>query len=95
MEHPGAPDEWFIQNEMFVRRHDIVRKPEYVAEIDEFKLHNGKQFLLGHLRFHKFNKTQLKDLPARWSLFRSCVTAPIFVYAMEGGEQKFTKFIRR
>jgi hypothetical protein len=85
--------EWHVIQKWFVARHDIVRKPEYVAEIDEYRLPNGKQLLLGHLRFHAFNKTTFKQLLKEWSVVRSLTEAPIFVYAMEGDPIKFEKFI--
>jgi hypothetical protein len=100
MEHTGLQrsftPEWHVVQKWFVARHDLVRKPEYVCELDEYRLPNGRQLLLGHLRFHTFNKTTFRQFLKEWSVIRSIVTAPIFVYAMEGDDVvKTEKFISR
>jgi hypothetical protein len=99
MDHTGSPvsfePEWHVVQKWFVARHDLVRKPEYVCELDEYRLPNGQQLLLGHLRFHKFNKATYRSFLKEWSIIRSIVTAPIFVYAMEGAVTKTEKFISR
>lgn len=66
-------------------RHRIIDRPDYLAEIDEYRRPDGAQFLLAHVRVFVWTKDALKSMISDWKLFRQIVKAPLFVTAEEEG----------
>jgi hypothetical protein len=77
----------------FVQRHDVLVRPEYWLEIDEYK-RGEEQFLLAHFRFAHCSPSVFKRALKEWHLFRQCVTAPLFCIG-EKDDDLFLHFVSR
>lgn len=77
----------------FVQRHDVLTRPEYWLEIDEYR-RGDDQFLLAHFRFAKWSPSIFKRALAEWQLFRQHVKAPLFCIG-EKDDDTFLHFVTR
>jgi hypothetical protein len=72
--------------------HEVSDSTAYRAVLDEYRHPDGRQALVGHITFREFTLSHLKQLLQDWSMFRQCVTAPIFAYGGEDDE-KWERFV--
>jgi hypothetical protein len=62
----------------FKQRHEGLRTPDYLFEIDEYVRQSGEQLLLAHIRVFRFTPHVYKEIKERFALLRKIVTLPLF-----------------
>lgn len=77
----------------FVQRHDVITRPEYWLEVDEYK-RGADQFLLAHFRVARWSPSVFKQALNDWQVFRQCVRAPLFCIG-ERDDELFHHFVTR
>jgi nucleoside-diphosphate-sugar epimerase len=76
----------------FVERHSVYKCPEYHFEIEELR-RGSDQMLLAHIRVEQWSKKTFIDMVEKWRAFRTCVTAPLFAFALHD-DDKWERFVR-
>lgn len=74
--------------------HIILDYDEYWLEIEEYR-RDKDQFLIAHICFEKFSPSILKRFIKEWTLFRTCVTAPLYALRDDGDEAKWLHFVSK
>lgn len=77
---------------VFVQRHPARITDDYWFELDEYKRASGDQFLLVHIRVHKWSLSVFKRMLHEWRVFRQCITAPVFA-CPEVDDARWVKFV--
>lgn len=78
---------------VFIERHrPFHTTQDYLFEIDEYRRHDGSQFLLAHIRVFKLSLSTLKQMTHEWKILRQCVTAPLFAVP-EVADDKWKSFV--
>jgi hypothetical protein len=81
-----------VNDFVFVQRHPAFLNDDFWFELDEYRRPGGEQFLLGHIRVHRFAPSVFKQIKHVWATFRRNVTAPIFA-CPEIDDQRWVKFV--
>lgn len=78
----------------FITRHCVREHPDFRFEIDQYQRTDGTQFLLAHIRVHRFSPSVLKRIDREWEILRTCITAPLFACG-EVDDSKWERFVSR
>jgi hypothetical protein len=75
----------------FVCSHRALTSDHYWFDLDEYR-RGQDTFLLAHLRFDRFTPSIMRRVLREWSVFRKCVTAPLFALG-EVDDEKWARFV--
>jgi hypothetical protein len=81
-----------VNDFVFVQRHPLLLNDDFWLELDEYRRAGGEQFLLAHIRVHRWSPSVFKQIKHVWTTFRSCVTLPVFA-CPEVDDQRWVKFV--
>lgn len=65
---------------------------DYWFELDEYRRASGEQFLLAHIRVHRWAPSVFKRMFQEFKILRTCVTAPLFAVP-EVDDARWRKFV--
>jgi hypothetical protein len=81
-----------VNDFVFVQRHPALITDDFWFELDEYRRAGGEQFLLAHIRVHRWSPSVCKRIRAQWRVLRQFVTAPLFA-CPEVDDERWRKFV--